>query len=241
MKQDVNLLITFNLFSAYSNEFENTHIFNSEPEQNLLILPMTRIVSIFILALLWAGWCFLHSLLISSDFTARMKGILGRRYGYYRLAYTIFSLISLLPVLYFQLQLQEKIIFAWPWPWYLMKYAMYAAALFLFYGGFRVYDLQYMLGIKQIHAMRHGRENEPMAFTTEGILGYVRHPWYSSAILLIWAFGVVTDVSLVSKTVLTAYIIIGALLEEQKLIAGIGKPYLEYRKKVPMLVPWKKG
>ena len=202
---------------------------------------MTSIPAIFILALLWTGWCFLHSLLISRSFTGRMRKVLGLKFGYYRLAYTIFSLLSLLPVVYFQLQLEEKVIFAWPWPWYLMKYAMYAAAFILFYGGFRVYDLQYMLGIKQIHDMRQGINSETVEFTTAGILGYVRHPWYSGAILLVWAFGAVTDVSLVSKLVLTVYILIGTLLEEQKLIAGIGGPYLAYREKVPMLIPWKKG
>jgi protein-S-isoprenylcysteine O-methyltransferase Ste14 len=190
---------------------------------------------------LWIAWCFLHSLLISRGFADRMKGILGRRYGYYRLFYVLFSFVSLLPVIYFQLQLEEKIIFAWPRPWYIVKYAMYAAAFLLFYGGYRVYDLQYMLGIKQIDDMRHGVNNETKGFTTEGILGYVRHPWYSGAILLVWGFGVVSDISLVSKVVLTAYIIIGTVLEEKKLIHEIGAPYLDYRKKVPMLIPWKKG
>ena len=202
---------------------------------------MTRIHSLSILALLWTAWCFLHSLLISRVFTAWIKGILGKRHAYYRLAYSIFSLFSLLPVIYFQLSLEEKVIFAWPWPWYIVKYGIYAVVFLLFYGGYRVYDLQYMLGIGQIHETRHGEKDESMEFTTEGILGYVRHPWYSGAILLVWAFGVVTDVSLVSKLVLTAYIIIGTLLEEQKLIGEIGEPYLAYRKKVPMLIPWKKG
>jgi protein-S-isoprenylcysteine O-methyltransferase Ste14 len=183
----------------------------------------------------------LHSLLISRVFTARIEGIWGRRHRYYRLAYSVFSLFSLLPVIYFQLSLEEKVIFAWPWPWYIVKYGIYAVAFLLFYGGYRVYDLQYMLGIRQIHEARYGEKDESMEFTTEGILGYVRHPWYSGAILLVWAFGVVTDVSLVSKLVLTAYIIIGTLLEEQKLIGEIGEPYLAYRKKVPMLFPWKKG
>lgn len=202
---------------------------------------MTRIHSISILALLWTAWCFLHSLLISRFFTTWIKGILGRRHGYYRLAYSIFSLFSLAPVIYFQLSLEEKVIFAWPWPWSIVKYGIYAVAFLLFYGGSRVYDLQYMLGIRQINEMRYGGKDEKKEFTSEGILGYVRHPWYSGAILLVWAFGVLTDVSLVSKLVLTAYIIIGTLLEEQKLIGEIGEPYRAYRKKVPMLIPWKKG
>lgn len=201
---------------------------------------MIRIPSIFLLALLWTAWCLLHSLLISRSFTTMMKKVMGRKYGYFRLGYSFFSLLSLLPVMYFQLNIEENVIFAWPWPWNFLKYGMYGAAFLLFYWGSRVYDLQYMLGIRQIHDMRHGNKTDGMAFSTEGILGYVRHPWYSGAILLIWAFGALTDVTLVSKTVLTGYIIIGTLLEEHKLMHEFGEPYLAYRKKVPMFIPWKK-
>lgn len=202
---------------------------------------MTRAQSISVLALMWTAWCFMHSLLISRDFTERMKRILGRRYAYYRLAYTFFSLFSLVPVIYFQLNITERVIFAWPWPWRVVKLGMYGGAFLLFYGGFRVYDIHYMLGIRQIQEMKHGTNRTNMDFTTEGILAYVRHPWYSGAILLVWAFAEVTDVSLVSKAILTAYIIAGAMLEEQKLIHEIGEPYVAYRKKVPMFIPWKKG
>jgi protein-S-isoprenylcysteine O-methyltransferase Ste14 len=191
------------------------------------------------LVFLWVAWCFLHSLLISRSIADRMKKLMGRRYGYYRLFYNIFSIVSLIPVLYFQLQLEEKVIFVWPWPWNFMKYGMYAAAFLLFYGGFRVYDLQYMLGIKQIQGIKQRSTENSVELTTKGILEYVRHPWYSGAILLVWAFNDITDVSLATKLVLTAYIIIGTLLEEKKLIDGIGEPYLAYRKRVPMLIPWK--
>ena len=201
---------------------------------------MTRLYSVAILALLWVAWCFLHSLLISRGFTTRMKEILGRRYGYYRLAYTLFSLLTLVPVLSYQVGLEERSLCAWPGPWYFVKYGMYAVAFLLFYGGFCVYDIQYMLGIKQIYEIKQENGADTMEFTSEGILGYVRHPWYSGAILLVWAFGILSDVSLVSKTVLTAYIIIGAMLEEQKLIYKIGEPYRAYRKNVPMFIPWKK-
>lgn len=201
---------------------------------------MTRMHSLSLLAFLWTAWCFVHSLLISRGVAVWFKNILGRKYGYFRLGYSIFSLLSLVPVIYFQLHLAEKVIFAWPWPWSVVKYGMYLAAGILFYGGFRVYDLQYMLGIRQIRELKGGEKPRAAEFTTRGILGYVRHPWYSGAILLVLAFGSITDVTLVSKTVLIAYIIIGTLLEEKKLLAEMGRPYSEYRSRVGMLIPWKK-
>ena len=200
---------------------------------------MSRIHSIFILALCWTAWCALHSFLLSGFVKTRIKNVMGRKYGYYRLAFSIFSILSLLPVIYFQLRLEERVLFAWPWPWSLIKYGMYAAALLFFYKGAQVYDLQYMLGLKQIQLMRQGKKEGPVYFTAKGILGYVRHPWYSGAILFVLAFGAITDVSLVSKTVLILYIIIGTLLEENRLISEIGEPYLTYREKVPMFIPWR--
>ncbi|MFC1843305.1 methyltransferase family protein [Thermodesulfobacteriota bacterium] len=202
---------------------------------------MNKLYSIGILALLWALWCSLHSLLISRSFTARMEEIWGIKFAYYRLAYNSFSILTLIPVVVYQQLLKEQIIFSWSGPWPLLKFGMYLASFVLFYGGYRVFDMQYFLGIKQIDEMRGDRKIEAMNFNTTGILQYVRHPWYSGAIFLVWAFGPISDVSLVSKIILTAYLIIGTFLEEKKLIHEIGEPYLEYRKKVPMLIPWKKG
>jgi len=170
-----------------------------------------------------------------------MKGLLGANYAYYRILYNVFSLLTLFLVVLYHLGLQEKIIFAWPWPWNLVKIAMYLVAFILFYGGYRAYDMQYVLGIKQLQAMREDKIQKAAEFQTSGILEYVRHPWYSAAILLVWAFGPISDVSLVSKIILTAYIIIGTFLEEKKLIHEIGQPYLEYRKRVPIFIPWKRG
>ena len=45
---------------------------------------------------------------------------------------------------------------------------------------------------------------------------------------------------LVTNLVLTAYFVIGAILEERKLVAEFGEEYREYQKRVPMLVPGRK-
>ena len=145
-----------------------------------------------------------------------MKVMLGANYAYYRLCYNIFSLLTLFPVVLYQLRLHEKILFAWPWPWNMLKIAMYLAAFFLFYEGYRAYDMKYVLGTRQLQERREDKMQKAADFKTSGILDYVRHPWYSGAIILVWAFGHISDVSLVSKIILTAYIFIGTFLEEKK-------------------------
>ena len=55
---------------------------------------------------------------------------------------------------------------------------------------------------------------------------------------MVLASGMLTDITLASKSVLIYYLIIGTFLEERKLVYEIGTPYLEYQKKIPMLFPW---
>jgi protein-S-isoprenylcysteine O-methyltransferase Ste14 len=195
--------------------------------------------STYTLFILWILWCSMHSLLISRFFVAAMARILGNWFAYYRLFYNVFSLVTLSGVILYQHQVPHELIFSWPGPWLLLKLVIYFAAAGLFYGGYREFDMQYVLGLKQVRDKLHGLNPAPMEFNASGILEYIRHPWYSGAILFIWAYGSITDISLVSKMILTAYLIIGTLLEERKLILEIGEPYREYRKRVPMLIPWK--
>lgn len=54
------------------------------------------------LALLWIAWCALHSLLISRQAHLAAEKVLSRHKRTYRLGYVLFSVISLLPVLWFQ-------------------------------------------------------------------------------------------------------------------------------------------
>ena len=140
----------------------------------------------------------------------------------------------------YHFSLPEVVFWDWPGAWLLLKFVMYIAAFILFYSGYLAYDLQYVLGLKQIRELSAGRNGETMDFKTSGILEYVRHPWYSGGILLVWALGYISDVSLVIKVILTAYFIIGTKLEEKKLVAEIGEPYRQYCRRVPMLIPWKK-
>ncbi len=192
-----------------------------------------------ILALAWCLWCTLHSLLITETLTRRIRDRGGFPAGIFRLAYVLFSLLGLLPVLWYQSTLPRTILFDWTGPWRIVQLALLLYALVMFTGGARVYDIRHFLGLRQWQDYRAGRPPSAAAFRASGILRLVRHPWYSGGLALLWAMGPVSDVSLVSHTILSLYLLIGTLLEERKLKRELGRPYEEYCRQVPMLVPWK--
>jgi protein-S-isoprenylcysteine O-methyltransferase Ste14 len=71
------------------------------------------------------------------------------------------------------------------------------------------------------------------------VLRYVRHPWYSSGLPILWTVGPITDANLLTRIILSLYLVIGTLLEERKLLHEIGESYRSYCRQVPMLIPWK--
>ena len=95
------------------------------------------------------------------------------------------------------------------------------------------------LGINQIHKdVNHGLINNSGMIDKSGIMGMVRHPFYSGSFLLIWA-GNLDTTRLIINIILSIYLVVGTILEEQKLIAEFGDVYRNYQKEVSMLFPWK--
>jgi protein-S-isoprenylcysteine O-methyltransferase Ste14 len=192
-----------------------------------------------IIAAAWIFWSFLHSFLISGPLTAIFGRVLGRRYAFFRISYNLFSLISASIIFLLQLRLPQQLLWNWHGKWLVLQGALLSYAFFMFAAGGRVYDLGVFSGISQIRA--YGRNTPPasLAFTCKGILKFVRHPWYSGGLAFLWGAGQISDVSLAAKVVLSLYLIIGCLVEENKLLAALGEEYAAYRRQVPMLIPWK--
>jgi protein-S-isoprenylcysteine O-methyltransferase Ste14 len=186
---------------------------------------------------LWMLWCAMHSLLIATPVVSRAKTRLGRWFAWYRLGYVLLSTITLLPLFFWTLRLPSRLLFAWDGPWWGMQGALLLYALVMAVGGAREYDLSSFLGLRQITSQHRGEAQPEFAFATKGILRYVRHPWYSGGLALVWAAGPVTTVSLAVKLVLTGYLLLGAYLEERKLVAALGERYRDYQHQVPMLIP----
>lgn len=197
---------------------------------------MTRYVW---LVLLWATWCFLHSFMIAPRVTEFVRKRSEKAYRYYRIFYNLIAFVTLIPVLIYSFSIKAQPLFRWEGPFRIVQGLLVASAFLLFIGGAGRYDLLQFLGIRQV------RENNACSTLTNdcrldtgGILGVVRHPWYAGGILIVWAENL--DVTaILTSLVITAYFLIGAFLEERKLLAEFGEEYIVYRRRVSMFFPFK--
>jgi|APFre7841882630_1041343.scaffolds.fasta_scaffold57187_2 protein-S-isoprenylcysteine O-methyltransferase Ste14 len=199
---------------------------------------MTDYVKYGILSTIVIAWCFLHSAMISISVTEYLKRSLGPKFRYYRLFYNVVSALTLVPVVLFAYSVRTQPIFSWDGYLRIVQVLFLGTSVLLFFLGARHYDARQFLGIKQI---REGTSNKAITDTgklnTSGVLGMVRHPWYSASMLLIWA-GQMDVSAIIVNIILTAYLIIGTFLEERKLVREFGEEYRAYQKRVSMFIPF---
>ncbi len=194
-----------------------------------------------ILALLWIVWCTLHSAMISLTVTKYLQERLGERFKYYRLIYNFVAGLSIMIPITFGYSLRGEPIFTWQGIMLILQAAIFLSSMFFFYAGARKYDLAQFVGIAQI---RSGKFSALLSdggkLDTTGIHGITRHPWYFGGILLIWSYRSEIDLQcLITNIVLSCYFVVGAYLEEKKLLLWFGEEFKEYRKHVSMLFPMK--
>jgi methanethiol S-methyltransferase len=178
-----------------------------------------------------------HSLLASLKAKEMAAVWLGAGFKWYRLAYNIFATISLLPVLALAIIMPDKPIYDIPSPWNaLLILLQLVGAGISCIAAFQT-GIGYLSGLKQL--METSTSGSPVVnrLETGGLYQYVRHPIYSGAILFLWTSSQLTWNSLALKLALTLYFILGAMVEEKKLVAEFGDTYRAYRLHTPMLIP----
>lgn len=191
---------------------------------------------LLILALLWLAWCAGHSLLAATAVKERLHGLYPLAPACYRLAYNLLALLSLAPILWWEGRIGGGKVLIWAGLWEVPRLISWGVALGLAWGGARSYGLFSFLGLD---CRRRQAQVSPPTLRRDGVLAWTRHPWYLAGLLILWGRDL-SQSQLVTAGLLSIYLVIGAFWEERRLLALYGKAYEDYRRQVPMFIPWRR-
>jgi len=175
----------------------------------------------------------LHSLLASRAVKGALEPKLGRAY---RLVYNVIAGVTLLPLLAMVPLLPDRLLYRIPAPWSWGMVAVQAMAALAAAWTLWQTDLLRFLGLRQLTTTT---PLPPNRLQIRGAYRWVRHPLYFFSLLFLWFSPVMSQNQAALYAALSAYLWWGAVLEERKLAAQYGEAYRAYRRRTPMLVPWK--
>jgi len=168
-------------------------------------------------------FALLHSLLA----TARVKQRL-RHVPWYRLAYNLFSLF-LLGWMMMAWQ-STRVLYLVPGILNLLMQALQLLSLLAMLLCLRQTGLSSFLGLQR-------EESNEGELCTGGCYALVRHPLYLLSLLFFLLNPVMTTRWLTLTILGSAYMLLGAKLEERRLLLKHGEHYTRYQRSVPFLLP----
>ncbi len=194
-------------------------------------------------ALLAAAWCAylgLHSLLASLSMKRWVQARWPAAMPWYRVGFNAFAVLGILPLLGYMYALGGEWLWRWEGVWFWLGNGLALLAMGGFAWTLRYYDGAEFLGLRQYREGVTAAEDQEH-FHISPLHRYVRHPWYSLGLVILWTRDM-NGALLLSAVLITLYLALGSWLEERKLIAYHGERYRQYRARVPALVPlpWKR-
>lgn len=95
-----------------------------------------------------------------------------------------------------------------------------------------------LFGLRQVWLHYRGIEYHHPPFAERSVYRIVRHPLMLGFIVAFWALPTMTQGGLLFAVVTTAYILVAVKIEERDLVALLGEPYSDYRRRTPALIPF---
>ncbi|MBT3091287.1 MAG: hypothetical protein JAZ02_08960 [Candidatus Thiodiazotropha endolucinida] len=196
---------------------------------------MPTSVELILLALVWLIYFLSHSLLASLWMKRVFAQHLPTVAPWYRLLFNLVALLLLAPPLYMLWSYRSDLLWQWQGTMAWLAYGLMIISVAGFIWSMRYYDSREFLGIRQLQ--RQQRDvNDLEQLHISPLHRFVRHPWYTLGLILIWVQDM-DPARLVSAIAVTSYLVLGSRLEEDKLLVYHGDTYRKYQKRVPGLIP----
>ena len=183
-------------------------------------------MEIYLLALAWAVYFFIHSLLAANGSKNWLAHKLPTSFKYYRIAYNFIALSGLLPLIFWSISSSIRLLES-VWP---LGIILTTLGSYLIIQAFRMFDGAEFIGLKE--------ETKPRLIQS-GMYRHVRHPLYFAMIVLILGLFLLLPTQKMLLTLVMSYLYIGLghRIEEKKLIGIFGEEYRDYQQRVKALIP----
>lgn len=95
-----------------------------------------------------------------------------------------------------------------------------------------------LFGLRQTWAASQNKPVEPVHFQERLLYKVVRHPLMLGFLIAFWSASTMSEGRLFFCVVTTAYVLLALVIEERTLVHLHGEVYEDYRRRVPLLIPW---
>lgn len=194
---------------------------------------------VLLLSTAWILFFTLHSVFASLKFKGIVDDYLPNLSPAYRVMFNVTSSLLILIPIFLEYHLSGDLLWQWNGGYAIIANGLAIVAILCFIWTLKYYDGSDFSGLKQLRQRITAVTNE-QGFVISPLHRFVRHPWYFLLLIIIWTRSM-DQASLISALLITAYLIVGSVLEENKLLVFHGAQYKSYKNQVPGLVPlpWK--
>jgi len=154
-----------------------------------------------------------------------------------RSTYVLFSSLALIAMFLFWQPLGGDVWDVRDPLWQAVLYALFAFGWLLVLVSTFLINHFDLFGLRQVWLQLRGQPYRALKIGTPGPYKLVRHPLYLGWLFAFWATPTMTGTHLLFAFMTTAYILVAIQLEERDLVDSLGDDYVQYRRKVPMIVP----
>lgn len=202
---------------------------------------MSLVFDILIIVILFFLFASSHSLLAAFDVKERLTEKIGTKIAFYRIFYNVSSLIIFIAVYYLSPK-PNLVIYDLQFPYDIIIFIIQVFGIIGLIWSILHINGKEFLGLTQIKRYFEGNYrlddlDEYHELVVKGPFKYSRHPIYFFTIVLLGFRSTMDLFYLVFFLCMLTYFYIGSMYEEKSLAKRYGKKYLDYKKKVPRLIP----